>query len=314
MFLVYSVLNIFDSLIAEYKVEDAKIPKEIDEILPNLLLFAIVWGIGGPLHEAARPGFETFVLDMLYGENVVEKYNLVDYKKTYEPLKHTIKLPQEFSSLFGVFYEKSKMSWISWIRTIPQYIIPQDVGYNKIIVPTEDSIRITRILSTLVLNEKHVLFVGPTGTGKTISILNELTLGFSKEQWENKSLSFSAQTSANQTQKNIDGDMDKRRMGIYGPKMGKKGIIFVDDLNMPQKEEYGAQPPIELLRQWMDYGGWYDLESSEKQFKQIQSIRFVAAMAPPGGGRNFITERYTRHFSTIYVSPYSADSLRYIFS
>lgn len=64
----------------------------------------------------------------------------------------------------------------------------------------------------------------------------------------------------------------------------------------------------------MDYGGWYEIDTPEKAFRYLEGVKFVAAMGPPGGGRNTITARYVRHFVSIYVEPFSHDSMMYIFN
>jgi len=80
---------------------------------------------------------------------------------------------------------------------------------------------------------------------------------------------------------------------------------------MPSPEVYGAQPPIELLRQYLDFGGLYD---RQKLFwKVIDDTVLVAAAAPPGGGRNVLTPRFTRHFNIICASRQSEKTMITIF-
>ena len=205
------------------------------------------------------------------------------------------------------------MRWIPWTSTVPKYEINKDDTYLALSIPTIDSIRMKNLAITLLKNKKHCMFVGPTGTGKSVQINSMLKEEFDNQEWTNFVLGFSAQTTANQTERIIDLSMEKRRKGVYGPMLGKEGVIFVDDLSMPQKGTYGAQPPIELLRQWMDYSGWYDIDLPTRDFRKLTSVRFVGAMGPPGNGRNSISDRYTRHFNVIYIEPYNDASLKGIF-
>jgi len=91
-----------------------------------------------------------------------------------------------------------------------------------------------------------------------------------------------------------------------------RSIIFVDDLNMPMIEEYGAQPPIELLRQMADNGGWYNL--ADNTFMRLVDTVLMAAMGPPVGGRNPISPRLKRQLNAFCFAEIPTGALKHIFS
>eukprot|EP00606_Chrysophyceae_sp_TOSAG23-5_P000662 GSChrysophyteH2.ASY1.ANO1.84.1 assembled CDS len=242
-----------------------------------LFMFALVWSVGATTNAAGRVRFDGWLRSEMHAQ------------------KSGWVFPKEGTVYDYLFLLESK-KWGSWMGITDKYEIDGKANFSEIIVPTKDSVRNTFLIDLLMPAGKHMLLVGESGTGKTINISQYLMGTSVKVQGRSISpnavpltLTFSANTSANMTQDQLDSKMDKRRKGVYGPPAGKKFYIYVDDLNMPKRETYGAQPPIELLRQWWSQGGWYDRK--ELVYKSLIDLVFIASMGPPGGGKQEITPR-----------------------
>jgi dynein heavy chain len=91
----------------------------------------------------------------------------------------------------------------------------------------------------------HFAFIG---VGKSVIAKGVLQKLSSKGKYVPVSLNFSAQTSSTRAQEIIEMKLLKRKKTLLGPPVGKKIVVFVDDVNMPKLDTYGSQPPIELLR------------------------------------------------------------------
>ena len=96
-----------------------------------------------------------------------------------------------------------------------------------------------------------MLLTGQTGTAKTTIVKNFIHELPSRLYISLISM-FSARTNSNEVQDSIDSKLTRRKKGVFGPEANKKLMIFIDDLNMPAKERFSAQPAIELLRQAID--------------------------------------------------------------
>ena len=103
----------------------------------------------------------------------------------------------------------------------------------------------------------------------------------------------------------------RKRKKVWGVQGNATCLIFIDDVNMPQKEFYGAQPPIELLRQLIDSRGFYDRQTFT--WKGIEKYTIVCAAAPPSGGRQPLTPRFMRHFQIVNVPEATEETLTLIF-
>lgn len=168
------------------------------------------------------------------------------------------------------------------------------------------------LIDLFVTHRKPLLLYGPTGSGKSFYIKNYMMNKLSLNKYVPSFVSFTIQTSANFTQEIILSKLVKRKRGEYGPPFGKTCVIFVDDMNMPIKEQYGAQPPTELLRQFFDHGHWYNLQNKTKIY--LKDILLLSAIGPAGGSQRGVYARFLRHFGLFAINSFDDESITKIYS
>ncbi|TRY59872.1 hypothetical protein DNTS_035283 [Danionella cerebrum] len=311
--LTCSLLKLLDCFFHPFIPQEGKKPlsqekqSRLKELIEPWFIFALIWSVGATGDADSHQRFSVWLRGKMSEEKVVLCF-------PEEGLVYDYHLDDARISCFDEEEEgkQRKVQWVNWMKYAQEVVITSETSYSDIIVPTVDTVRMSILIDMLLSNKKPVLCIGPTGTGKTLIISDKLLKNMPAE-YITHFLMFSARTSANQTQDYIDSKLDRRRKGVFGPPLGKYFIFFVDDLNMPMLETYGAQPPIELLRQWMDHGGWYDRKQIGT-FKNLVDINFACAMGPPGGGRNPISHRFTRHFNFLSFTEMEDSSKRKIFS
>ncbi|KAI8925763.1 dynein heavy chain and region D6 of dynein motor-domain-containing protein [Entophlyctis helioformis] len=292
--LVTSLCKMLRTYVGRKELEGKIQIADLKALYSNLFLFCYVWSLGGNLADGYQDGFDTFMRDMLENSPVGE-----------------LTMPTA-NTVFGYFVDLKTRSFVQWDDIVPNFKYSADVPYFEMMVPTTDTVKYAYLLEMLLNNSFPVLFTGNTGVGKSVIVQDLLNRTSKASKSLQVTLNFSAQTNSAQTQQIMELKLEKKRKNISGAPTGfNKIVLFVDDLNMPKLDTYGSQPPIELLRQYIDFGGFYDRE--KLTWKVIQDIDLVAACAPPGGGRNNVTARLLRHFNMLNIPAPSEQSLSKIF-
>jgi dynein heavy chain len=206
------------------------------------------------------------------------------------------------------------MEWERW--TAPLWEYPhsiEDPDFSSMLVPTVETTRASYILQQMHRMNKSSLMTGSSGTAKTSTAL----LFFDSMQADNtriKKICFSSATSPFLLQTTLELELDKRGGKSFGPPGGKKMTVFMDDLSMPEKNSWGDQPTLELVRQLVETSGFCFLDKDKRgDLKVIEDLQYIAAMGHPSGGRQDIPNRLKRHFFVFNMILPSAHAINEIY-
>ncbi|KAI8520697.1 hypothetical protein Bbelb_004510 [Branchiostoma belcheri] len=246
----------------------------------RLYLFCLIWTFGGLLQGTDRQAFSNLLTSLTSA--------LPDYD-------HEI-------SVFDYYVDESG-EWDPWTSRVQEDTYPDNANISgEVFVETVDTIRCQVLMDYALSSGQNVLLVGPPGSGKT-SLINDLIDTQDPATHIVKRLVWSSASQASQLQTFVEANIHHRQGFVYGAKDYKGFQIFIDDINMPARDEFGVQRVNENLRELLDH---HILLKLQKPFewRTVEGLSVLAALTLheyPSTSTQLLSERLIRHFSVIHL-------------
>jgi dynein heavy chain len=185
-----------------------------DSIIEQWFWFCLMWSIGSTLDDDGRREVDLWVREV----------------ESPFPSKDTV---------YDYFVDCQKHAMVNWEDKLPtDWKRPEDLPFNKILVPTIGTLRNSFILEVLLKGHLNALFVGYSGAGKTVFIEN--TFAQLPDNMSSITVNLSSSTSSNKLQEMIENAFEIRAKSTFLPIGGKHLALFIDDFNMPARDIFGS--------------------------------------------------------------------------
>jgi len=303
--------QLFDSILPEFDFEDKKLGRhhlnriaKIDIIKKSALsifIFSCAWTVSF---------FTNFILKTKVEKLISDIFKADDLR----------------GPIFDYYIDEEKHNYAAWSEKLDLEIHPElyktqeanrkanngKYMYNKIYVPTVDSISYQWILRKYIKAGIPVFYTGKVGVGKSLlinSLLNELDE--SKDQVFNLRYLINYNSNSKKMENYLLNNLKYVKRDLIGDLYNREVIFFVDDCNMQKADEFNSQTCLEYLRQIANTKYIYDMKSN--MVKRLDKFMPLCVGNLSAFGKNPNMDRFIHSFSLISQNSLADESINFLF-
>lgn len=297
--LVMSTFNLFTILLTEALAENSLEKVKTEYLMfwvQAIFIMSTIWSLAGTLDSLSLKLFNTFYLSLWNNSTENRPNSLKQIEMSF---------PNEGLLTDYIYIFKGTGSWKHCGDLMKNEKILENPGCREFFIPTVDTMKYSLIFQKHVNQKKPFILCSDETFGKT-SLLQDLLSNKLPETFSTNNFNFTSSMTGNKAQRLFLSKLIKRKRNDYGP-LKEFCINFIDNFNCEYFTNH-SNSVLELIRQFFDYGVWYNVENSNKIF--IHDTTFIIEMNKIKN----ICPRFLRHFNIYVMHMSSRESIFKIFT